>query len=543
MTARILEAIDLPGGEKPVIYVASKVVQTEADASDVAEEFKRAGAGVICIVPDTWFYPGKTAIALTANFPDAPLCCIAGNNAPKPGVVGVDALVGAYAQDGRLCHAIIGNMPETGMAPEFDEKTRAEILDLVWAATAVVWLKGKRLFSTDVDSMQMETAHNPLHAIRRIFGLESTRESMKLFADMLASDTGYNKAELAELRDWVVNKQWKGRIYGNTQEICAGKQPIYSQPSQHPAGPLSELQRLKLDEELRLYLCLRDYMCSVGAIGGGFTSQLAWGSHKGGIPRACADIPEALFNSGIDHTGNKYPIPFATENDFPGLVTMTCYSALTGGKKPIMFSDVRKVYEPWEIQRKAETLGLKVDPSELYMQVGFVDMDNSGSGPISKEWVKESYLFQVDDFYFPGGGFSTGYISQGGIKCTAGRLGYSDLTGCFTMVQAEAQSVDLPVALAEAFAHASNYTWPHLWAAFVGLPASIVKYGCPANHMHLVQGLPRRRWQYFSDYARVLNYQWPNLPVFTEGLDRPEAMVYRLAGGETFCKVLLAGRR
>ena len=56
------------------------------------------------MTPDTWFFPGKTAMALTAHFPPStPLACVGGNNAPKPGVVGIDALVGAYAQTGRLC--------------------------------------------------------------------------------------------------------------------------------------------------------------------------------------------------------------------------------------------------------------------------------------------------------------------------------------------------------------------------------------------------------------------------------------------------------
>jgi len=48
-----------------------------------------------------------------------------------------------------------------------------------------VALRGKRYLSVDTDSMQMETALNHVHAARRFFGLESTRESMNIFADML----------------------------------------------------------------------------------------------------------------------------------------------------------------------------------------------------------------------------------------------------------------------------------------------------------------------------------------------------------------------
>jgi L-fucose isomerase len=539
MTGNILKRIRLPLGEKPGILVADRVVQNEADADAVALEFRKAGVGVIVMAPDTWFYPGKTAIALTAHFPGLPLCCVAGNNAPKPGVVGVDALVGAYAQSGILCHAVIGNMPETGMNPEFDAKTQDEIVDLVWAMTAAAWLKGKRVMCADTDSMQMETALNNVYAARKFLGVESVRESMKLFADMINKDGGYDPKELKDLHRWATEAQWKGRVYGNTDALCAKKAAIYTDFRKVPPPKLTKLQEGKLREELKLYLILRDHLRSFNAVGGGWTSQLAWGSDPKGTPMACADIAESLFNSTFDHRGKKAALPFATENDFQALMTMLTYSALTGGE-PVLFADFRKVYEPWEIERKAKELGLALNPTSAYMKRGTIDMDNSGSG--SLDWAKESFLFQVDNFYFPGGGFSVGYVSPGGIQCLAGRLAYSSLTGAFTMIQGEAESVDLPMPMAEAFAHASNYTWPHTWVTFKELPASVVKYGCPANHIHLVRNLPRRRWQYFSDYTGIMNYRWDNLPTFTEGVDRPEAMVHRLAGGEAQCKLRAAGR-
>jgi L-fucose/D-arabinose isomerase len=539
MTARILTAIRLPGGGRPGIVVAERTVEREGDADATAYAFRRQGVSVLCVVPDTWFYPGKTALALCAHFPHAPVCCIAGNNAPKPGVVGVDALVGAFAQTGRLCHAVIGNMPEHGQDPAFDAASASLIIDLVWAMTAAAWLRGKRILCADTDSMQMETALNHVHASRRFLGIESARESMKLFADMIHKDGGYDAAELKELYHWTTEVQWKGRIYPDIESICRERLPIYSDPSRFAPKPLTALHRAKLTEELKLYLILRDYLAGINAIGGGWTSQLAWGSDQRGTPMACADIAEALFNSTFDHRGPKPAIPFATENDVQGLLTMVCQSALTGGE-PVLFADYRKVYEPWEIQKKADELGIALDPASPYMLRGTIDMDNSGSG--SLDWCRESILFEVFQHYFPGGGFSTGYISPGGIACQAGRLAFSDLTGTFTMIQGEAESVELPQPIAEAFCHASSYSWPHTWITFKHVPASITKYGCPANHMHMVRNLPTRRWQYFSDYTNILNFAWEGTARFTEGVDRMEPMLYRISGGETIAKLRLAGR-
>ncbi|OGD27029.1 MAG: hypothetical protein A2V57_04960 [Candidatus Aminicenantes bacterium RBG_19FT_COMBO_65_30] len=543
MTAALLaKRLRLPDGGAPNVFTCSRLVDGERAADAGAREMKEAGVGGIIIVPDTWFFPGKTAMALTAHFsPSLPIACVGGNNAPKPGVVGIDALVGAYAQTGRLCPMVIGSMPETGLKPEFDARTKEEVVDLAYAMLTRVALQGKRFLAVDTDSMQMETALNHVHAARRFFGLESTRESMKLFADMLRKHGGYRAAELKALREWVVDVKFKDRIFTNSEDIKKLGLAILTGKGVK-APPLSAADMQKLDEGLALYLIIRNYMRDVNAVGGGWTSQLAWGSDRRGIPLATADIAESLFNSTEDHTGKKTVVPFATENDIQALLTMIAYCYLSGGK-PTLFMDFRKVYEPWEIEKNAKALGLdlRIFKAEPWMERGFIDGDNSGSG--SLDYGEKWFLFKAVEYYFPGLGFSVSYLSPKGIKGVAGRIAYSDLGGLFTMVQDEAQSVELPAPLAERVCHASDYTWPHTFLTFDHVPASQAKMGMPANHFHMVTGLPRRRWQHFSDYANILNYRWENAPEYIEGLDRPLPMLYRINGGEAAAKMMLAGRR
>jgi L-fucose isomerase len=543
MTAALLAGrLRLPDGSLPNIFFCSKLVDSESTADLGAQEMKEAGVSGIIIVPDTWFFPGKTAMALTAHFqPTTPLACVGGNNAPKPGVVGIDALVGAYAQTGRLCPMVIGTMPETGLNPEFDAKTQDEVVDLAYAMLARVALQGRRYLAVDTDSMQMETALNHVHAARRFFGLESARESMKLFADMVHKKGGYDPAELKSLRDWIVNVKFKDRIFTNSEAIVrSGRAVLTGKPVKAPA--LAAADKAKLDEGLALYLIIRNYMRDINAIGGGWTNQLGWGSDRRGIPLSTADIAESLFNSTEDHTGRKTVVPFATENDIQALLTMIAYCYLSGGK-PTLFMDFRKVYEPWEIEANAKALGLdlKKFKSEPWLERGFIDGDNSGSA--SLDYGEKWFLFKAVEYYFPGLGFSVSYLSPKGIKGLAGRIAFSDLSGLFTMVQDEAQSIELPAPLAERVCRASDYTWPHTFLTFDHVPASQAKMGMPANHFHMVTGLPRRRWQHFSDYANILNYRWENAPEFVEGLDRPLPMLYRINGGETVAKLMLSGRR
>ncbi len=229
-------------------------------------------------------------------------------------------------------------------------------------------------------------------------------------------------------------------------------------------------------------------MRDVNAVGGGWTNQLAWGSDRRGLPMTTADIAESLFNSTEDHTGRKTVVPFATENDIQALLTMIAYCYLSGGN-PTLFMDFRKVYEPWEVEANAKALGLDIRnyKNEPWMERGFIDGNNSGAA--SLDYAEKWFLFKAVEFYFPGLGFSVGYLSPKGIKGMAGRLAFSDLSGLFTMVQDEAQSVELPAALAERVCHASDYTWPHTLLTFDHVPASQAKMGMPANHIHMVTGL------------------------------------------------------
>jgi len=59
----------------------------------------------------------------------------------------------------------------------------------------------------------------------------------------------------------------------------------------------------------------------------------------------------------------------------------------------------------------------------------------------------------------------------------------------------------------------------------------------------MIMGLTRRRWQHFFDYNLILSYRWENTAEYTEGIDRPWPMLWRINGGEVKAKMLMAGKR
>lgn len=386
-------------------------------------------------------------------------------------------------------------------------------------------LKGRRVVVFGHDSMGMETALAHILPTRNTFGIEITRLDMKLLADML-SKGAYDKEEVRALRAWC-DKHVKHIELRNDED--------------------SE----NLNTSLAMYLIVRDLLKDLNALGGGFMSQLEWGSDMRGIPLPVADSMESLFNSTFDHNGPKEVMPFATEADVQGLLTMLFFSLLTGGNPPL-FMDFRKVWEPREIKSVAEGMHIPMDGTSIWETKGFFDGNNSGSAAFdwaakpgaSVEEIMSRVTFPLQDFgYFPGGGNSVTFLTPGGIEGVVGRLGYNAISGMFSLTWDEAETLDLPEELAVKVCNTSSKEWPHTFVSTKYATMYEFKQYGPANHNHMVWGLPVSRLQYWMDFTNVLSVNpWAARPSLLEGVDRSIPLLYLQNGGENATKLMLNGR-
>jgi L-fucose isomerase len=517
-------AIMIPTKEPVKVVWTPTLIDGEKEADMVARQFKEEGVNIVVCTPDTWAFPQLTLMSLMAHFPkDTPLNITCGNSAPKPGVVFAQAVNGAFAQQGRLTHLNVGNWDDFGSKPTISQATLQNLVDWVFAAITYVGLKGRRVVCFGHDSMGMETALTHVNATRNTFGVEVTRLDMKLLADKLLKGD-YDKNELKKLRSWLEN-------HLNHIDISQ------SNGSEN------------LDKSLAMYLIMRDLLTDLNAVGGAFMNQLEWGSDRRGIPMPICDMAESLFNSTFDHNGPKPVIPFGTEADMQGTLTMLFKTWLTGGNPPL-FMDFRKVWEPKELVAAAKGLGINIKGDELWAQKGIVDGDNSGSASLNwaglpgesmKTLLKKIAMPAAELYYFPGGGNSITFVSPGGIEGIASRLTYSHLTGMFSLVWDEAQTVDLPEKLASMVANSSNVTWPHSWIVPKYATMTEYKQFAPANHFHMTWGLKPSVLQCWMDLTNVLSIApWQARPFFIEGTDRPLPLMFLINGGENEAKRLRA---
>jgi L-fucose isomerase len=507
----------------PVVY-STILVDGEAQADIVAEQFRKAGVDILVCVPDTWAFPQLTAISLLAQFPpNTPINITCGNSGPKPGVVYAHALNGALAQYGRMAALNVGTWPDTGMNPKMTEQTARNLIDWCYAAVAAVALRGRRVVVLGHDSMGMETALAHIIPTRNAFGLEITRLDMKLLADML-NKKAYDQKERKALRGWI------DRHIGKRLELR------------------DEADSERFNQSLAMYLIVRDLMAGLNAVGGGFMSQLEWGSDLRGIPLPVADVMESLFNSTFDHNGRKAPLPYATEADAQGLLTMLFMTYLSGGNPPL-FMDFRKVWEAWEIKELAGKIDVKdLDKKADWYNKGLVDGDNSGSasfdwaakpGASMKEIMDGISLPLAEANYFPGGGNAVNFMTPAGIEGIAARLTYSSVCGLFSMIWDEAHTTEVPPELAKAMCELTTPIWPHTF--IVPKYASMTEYKQypPANHFHMTWNLPVARLQHWMDLTGVLSVvPWAARPKFIEGVDRPQPLVHLINAGEDTYKLL-----
>jgi L-fucose isomerase len=506
----------------PVVY-SDVLIDSEKQADIVAQQFRQAGVNILICCPDTWAFPQLTAISLLQQFPnETPINITCGNSGPKPGVVYAHALNGAIAQYGRMTAINVGNWPDTGLNPQMSAATAKNLIDWCYAAVATVGLRGRRVVILGHDSMGMETALAHVIPTRNTFGIEITRLDMKLLADML-SKKAYDAKELKALRNWV--------------ETHIGKKLELK----------TDADSERFNQSLAMYLIVRDLLAELNAVGGGFMSQLEWGSDKRGIPLPVADVMESLFNSTFDHNGPKPAMPYATEADTQALLTMLYMTWLSGGNPPL-FMDLRKIWEAWEIKDLAKKLKVAIPAKADWVQKGLIDGNNSGSasfdwagkaGDTAKQLMSRVQMPLADEGYFPGGGNSVTFMSPAGIEGIIGRMAYSSVSGKFSMVWDEGKTTSVPDKLGDAMCHLTNWNWPHTF--IVPKYATMLEYKqyAVANHFHMIWDLPVARLQHWMDMTGVLNAcPWAARPSFVEGVDRPLPLVQILNGGENTYKLL-----
>lgn len=457
-----------PDGTPVQCVIADTTIGGVAEAAMAADKFHREGVGLTITVTPAWCYGYETM----DMDPLLPKAVWGFNGTERPGAVYLAAVLAAHNQKGLPAFSIYGqevrDAGDLSIPPDVQEK----LLRFARAGLAVATMRGKSYLSLGGVSMGIAGSIVDHAFFERYLGMRVETVDMSEFVRRI--DEGiFDEAEYTRAYEW-------------TRANCKE-----GEDRNAPAAQRSREQKEKdWEVSVKMALIARDLLIgnprlaelgygeeALGrnAIVGGFQGQRQWTDH---FPNG--DFMEAILNSSFDWNGSRPPFVFATENDSLNGATMLLGHLLTNTAQ--IFADVRTYWSPEAVER---VTGHRL---EGHAAQGILHLINSGAATLDatgqmerdgRPALKPFWEIGEDEVqrclaattwgpamteYFRGGGYSSTFLSRGGMPVTMSRINL--IKGLGPVLQlAEGWTVDLPAEVHHALDERTNPTWPTHWFA------------------------------------------------------------------------------
>ncbi len=469
--AHLIETNLKNGDGSPVeCIIADSTIGRVGESAACAEKFEREGVGSTITVTSSWNY-GSETMDMNPHYPKA----IWGfNGTERPGAVYLAAVLAAHAQKGLPAFGIYGRDVQDLSDNSIPEDVAEKLLRFARAAQAVATMRGKSYLAIGGTCMGIAGSMvNPdffqkylgmrnesvdsTEIIRRIeesiFDLEEFEKAMAWTEKYCKVNEGedINRPDKQKDRE-AKDKDWEFVVKMTLiiKDLMLGN---------------SKLEELGFKEE------------AIGhnAIAGGFQGQRQWTDF---LPNG--DFSETILTSSFDWNGLREAFSFATENDSLNGVSMLFGHLLTNTAQ--MFSDVRTYWSPEAVKRVTgkELEGKAANGVIHLINSGATTLDATGKQRLNAEpAMKEHWNISQKEVdaclaattwspanrdYFRGGGYSSTFLSEGGMPVTMCRLNLVDGLGPVLQI-AEGWTVDLDEEVHDIINKRTDRTWPTTWFA------------------------------------------------------------------------------
>jgi L-fucose isomerase len=392
------------------------------------------------------------------------------NGTERPGAVYLAAVLAGHNQKGLPAFGIYGRDVQDAGDPVIPEDVREKILRFIRAGLAVATMRGKSYLSMGGVSMGIAGSIVDPSFFERFLGLRM--ESVDLTEFVRRIDEGiYDPVEFRKAVQWVRSNCKEGP---DLNPVHRRKSPADKQKDWETSVRMSLIARDLMVGNPRLTeLGFGEEALGHNAILAGFQGQRAWTDR---YPNG--DFTEAILNSSFDWNGIRAPYLLATENDSLNGACMLMGYLLTNTAQ--IFADVRTFWSPAAVHRVTgkKLSGRSADGLIHLINSGAATLDGTGEQqrngkPAMKPFwditqaeatrcLKATTWPAAINEYFRGGGFSSCYLSQGGMPLTMTRI--SLVRGLGPVLQiAEGESVTIPNPVHQALNRRTNSTWPTTW--------------------------------------------------------------------------------
>ena len=459
-----------PDGSPVQCVIADGTIGRVPETAACAEKFEREGVGATITVTSCWCY-GSETMDMNPHWPKA----VWGfNGTERPGAVYLAAVLAAHAQKGLPAFGIYGHNVQDLDDNSIPADVAEKLLRFTRAALAVALMRGKSYLSIGSVSMGIAGSIVNPDFFQEYLGMRT--ESVDATEIMRRMTLGiYDQEEYAKAMAWTEKycKPREGEDFKNRPEKKKTREEKEADWEFVVKMTLIVRDLLKGNPKLR-EMGFKEEALGHNAIAGGFQGQRQWTDF---YPNG--DFTEALLNTSFDWNGIREAFVFATENDACNGVAMLFGHLLTNRAQ--FFSDVRTYWSPEAVYRVTgkELTGRAAGGMIHLINSGATTLDGTGQSvdaegvPTMKpHWEMDekdvenclgaTTWYPADRDYFRGGGFSSNFLTKGGMPVTMMRLNLVKGLGPVLQI-AEGWTADVDPEINKVLDMRTDPTWPTTW--------------------------------------------------------------------------------
>lgn len=460
------ENIKHGNGEAVECTIADTCIGGVAEAALCAEKFENSGVGVSLTVTPCWCYGSET---IDMN-PFTPKAIWGFNGTERPGAVYLAAALAGHNQKGIPAFSIYGKDVQEAGDESIPADVREKLLRFAKAGIAVATMRGKSYLS--IGSVSMGIAGSIIDAdfFQTYLGVRNEYIDMTEITRRINEEI-FDKDEFAKAMAWTKANCKEGKDYNKAKKDRATMDKAWE-----TVVKMTIITRdLMIGNPILEKLGFAEEALGHNAIFSGFQGQRHWTDH---FPNG--DFMEAILNSSFDWNGIRQAFIVATENDALNGVAMLFGHLLTNTAQ--VFSDVRTYWSADAVKRiTGHTLTGEATNGIIHLiNSGSSALDGSGQLSIDGKpamkpfWnISEAEVQKCLDAtiwppaiyeYFRGGGYSSCFLTKGGMPVTMSRVNLIKGLGPVLQI-AEGYTVDLPEKVNNILSERTNPTWPTTWFA------------------------------------------------------------------------------
>ena len=449
--------------------IADTTIGRVAETAACAEKFAREGVAITITVTPCWCYGSETM-----DMDPHTIKAVWGfNGTERPGAVYLAAVLAAHAQKGLPAFGIYGHDVQDADNQVIPADVEEKLLRFAKCAVAAASMRGKSYLSIGAVCM----------------GIAGSIVNPDFFEDYLGMRCeGIDEVEIIrrmergiyDHEEYEKALKWAKQNCKENDDICNREDLKKTREAKDKDWEFTVKMAIIIRDLLQGNPKLKELGFGEEALGhnailGGFQGQRQWTDF---YPNG--DFAEAILNSSFDWNGIRKPFVLATENDSLNGVAMLLGHLVS--QTAAIFADVRTYWSPEAVERvTGEKLQGQAANGIIHLiNSGAASLDGSGrctkdgkpamkpfweiSEKEAQDCLDATVWVPANREYFRGGGFSSKFLSKGGMPCTMIRMNIVKNLGPVLQL-AEGWTVDVSEKQFKILDDRTDKGWPTTWFA------------------------------------------------------------------------------